>query len=136
VFMVILWGVRDYDPYFQYRSDATGKLGFTSYQKCSAVIRMLLYGMYGDIFYEYLRMSESTCRESMYQFCRALNGLFGELYLRAPTIKGTRGSLPINGARGCRALSVASIARIDSGRSVHLHGSVSTTVIPRDALLF
>ncbi|XP_071684992.1 uncharacterized protein [Lolium perenne] len=60
LFMVILWGVRDYDSYFQCRPDATGALGFTSYQKCSAAIRMLSYGMVADIFDEYLRMGEST----------------------------------------------------------------------------
>jgi hypothetical protein len=65
LFMVIIRGVRDYDPYFQCRPDTIGKLGFTSYQKCSAAIRMLLYVMLGVIFEAYLRMSESTCHESM-----------------------------------------------------------------------
>lgn len=31
IFMDILQGVGDFDPYFQCRRDATGKLGFTSY---------------------------------------------------------------------------------------------------------
>jgi hypothetical protein len=72
LFMVILRGVRNYDPYFQCRPDATGALGFTSYQKCSAAIRMLSYGMAADIFDEYLRMSESTCLEAMCRFYRAV----------------------------------------------------------------
>jgi hypothetical protein len=33
MFMVILRGVRDYDPYFECKSDATSALGFTSYKK-------------------------------------------------------------------------------------------------------
>ncbi|KAK1693600.1 hypothetical protein QYE76_010297 [Lolium multiflorum] len=51
LFMVILRGVRNYDPYFQSRPDAIGALGFTSYQKCSATIRcyhmewLLIYSM-------------------------------------------------------------------------------------------
>jgi hypothetical protein len=52
MFMVILQGVRDYEPYFQCKPDVTGKLGLTSYQKRSAAIHMLSYGMSGDIFDE------------------------------------------------------------------------------------
>ncbi|XP_071680111.1 uncharacterized protein [Lolium perenne] len=76
LFMVILWDVRDNDAYFHCKPDATGKLGFTSYQKCSTTIRMHFYGMFGDIFDEYLQMCESTCHESMYRFCRAVNGVW------------------------------------------------------------
>jgi hypothetical protein len=43
----------------------TCKLGFTSCQKCSAAIRMLAYGVADNLIDEYLRMSESTCLESM-----------------------------------------------------------------------
>ncbi|XP_071681827.1 uncharacterized protein [Lolium perenne] len=67
LFMVILRGVRDYDTYFQCRTDATGALGFTSYQKCFAAIHMVSYGMDADIFDEYLRMGESTCLEFMFR---------------------------------------------------------------------
>ena len=81
LFLIIPRGVRDYDPYFQCRPDATGALGFTSYQKCSAAIRMLSYGMAADIFDEYLRMGESTCLESMHRFCRAVIAVFGEVYV-------------------------------------------------------
>ncbi|XP_051211597.1 uncharacterized protein [Lolium perenne] len=54
LFLTNLLGIRDYDPYFQCRHDATGKLDFTSYQKCSSTISMLSYGVSGDIFDEYL----------------------------------------------------------------------------------
>jgi hypothetical protein len=45
LFMMILNGVRAYDDYFTANSDATGKLGFTSYQKCSAALCMLACGV-------------------------------------------------------------------------------------------
>jgi hypothetical protein len=54
LFSTILNGVRAHDDYFTARPDATGKLGFTSYQKCSAAIRMLAYGVAGDLIDEYL----------------------------------------------------------------------------------
>jgi hypothetical protein len=65
----IIEGVRLHDPYFSCKPDATGKLGFSSYQKCSAAIRMLAYGVASDLVDEYMRMSKSTGIEAMYNFC-------------------------------------------------------------------
>jgi hypothetical protein len=48
LFLKILNGVRAHDDYFTARPDATGKLGFTSYQKCSTTICMLAYEVAGD----------------------------------------------------------------------------------------
>jgi hypothetical protein len=61
LFMIILNSVRDYDDYFEAKYDCTGKIGFTSYQKCFATIRQLAYGVPGDLTDNYMRMSESTC---------------------------------------------------------------------------
>ena len=74
-----------YDDYFIAKPDACGKLGFTSYKKCSAALRMLAYGVAGDMIDEYIRMGESTCLEAMYKFCQAVVAMFGEVYLREPT---------------------------------------------------
>jgi hypothetical protein len=99
LFLTILNGVRVHDDYFTARPDATGKHGFTSYQKCSATIHMLAYGVAGDLIDEYLRMSESTCLESMYKFCKAVIAVFGTVYLREPTIEDTTRLLSINEER-------------------------------------
>jgi hypothetical protein len=77
LFMVIQRGIRD-DTYFQCGPDATGALGFTSYQKCYASIRMLAYGMTADIFDEFLRIGESTYLDSMYLFYRSMIVVIGE----------------------------------------------------------
>jgi hypothetical protein len=53
-FLMILNGVRAHNDYFTVGPGATGKLGFTSYQKCSAAICMLVYGVVGDLIDEYL----------------------------------------------------------------------------------
>jgi hypothetical protein len=100
LFLTILNGVRVHNSYFIARPDATGKLGFTSYQKCSAAIRMLAYGVPGDLIDEYLRMSESTYLESMYKFCKAVIAVFGTVYLREPTVEDTVRLLSINEERG------------------------------------
>ena len=64
------------------KEDTLGKVGFSSYEKCIAAIRILAYGIPGDIVDEYVRMSESTCLASMYKFCKAVVAAFGPKYLR------------------------------------------------------
>jgi hypothetical protein len=48
--------------------DCTGKIGISYYQKCFVAIRQVAYGVPGDLIDDYMRMSESTCHESMYRF--------------------------------------------------------------------
>jgi hypothetical protein len=90
----IIEGVRLHNPYFRCKSDATSKFGFSSYQKCSAAIRMLAYGVAGDLVDENMGMSESTCIEAMYNFYRAIIAVFGEVYLREPNLKTLNDSCP------------------------------------------
>jgi hypothetical protein len=96
LFLVILNGVRDYDAYFEAKYDCTGKIGFTSYQKCSATVRQLAYGVPGDLIDDYMRMRESTCHEAMYWFCKDVIAVFGEYYLRGPNMDDTARLLSIN----------------------------------------
>jgi hypothetical protein len=100
LFLTILNGVRAHDDYFTTKPDATSKLGFTSHQKCSAAIHMLAYGVADDLIDDYLRMSESTCIESMYKFCRAVIAVFCTVYLREPTVEDTARMMSINEERG------------------------------------
>jgi hypothetical protein len=60
---------------------------------------MLAYGVAGNLIDEYLRMSESTCLESMYKFCKAVIAVFGTVYLREPTVEDTARLLSINEER-------------------------------------
>src|SRR3990170_5932170 len=93
-------GVVAYDAYFECKEDALGKLGFSSYQKCTAAIRMFAYGIPGDLVDEYVRMSESTCLLSLYNFCKAVVAVFGPEYLRQPNAADTESMLAINADRG------------------------------------
>jgi hypothetical protein len=69
-------------------------------KKCSAAIRMLAYGVAGDLVDEYMRISESTCIELMYNFCRTVISVFDEEYLREPNMEDTQRLLSINEKRG------------------------------------
>jgi hypothetical protein len=60
-----------YSDYLHLKKDDMGKFGFTSYHKCTVTVRMLGYGVVGDLVDEYIRMSESTYLESTYMFRRA-----------------------------------------------------------------
>jgi hypothetical protein len=61
---------------------------------------MLAYGVAGDLVDEYLRTSETTYLESMYNFCKAVIADFGPIYPREPNVEGTSQLLLINDARG------------------------------------
>ena len=82
-------GVTEHDDYFILKYDCTGKLGLSSYQKCTTAIRMLTYGVPGDLVDEYVRMNESTWLEALYRFCRAVVAVFGPEYLREPNAADT-----------------------------------------------
>src|SRR4051812_2472662 len=76
LFNLIRKGVVESDDYFRYKYDCTGKVGFSSYHKCTTTIRMLPYEVPGDLVDKYVRMSESTCMEVLYIFCNVVVQVF------------------------------------------------------------
>jgi hypothetical protein len=65
---------------------------------------MRAYGVVSDIFYEYMRMSETTCTDSMHKFRGTVIAVFGDVYLREPNIADIARLLSIIEARsflGC-----------------------------------
>jgi hypothetical protein len=104
LFGIIIEGVPYHDPFFQYKPDATSQLGFSSYLKCSAAIRRIAYRVDGDFVDGKMRMSESTCIDSMYKFCQAIIEVFNTVYLREPNMEDTQQLLSINKKRGFSGL--------------------------------
>ena len=100
LFQSIVHGVREYDEYFELKSDCTGLLGFSSIQKCSVALRSLAYGAPADSMVDYYRMGESTATEATYRFCKAVNAVFGPTYLRQPNAQDTARLLAVAEARG------------------------------------
>ena len=70
--MHIVHGVLEYDDYFRLKKGCTYMIGFSSFQKCIAVLRCLAYAVVADTQDDYLRMVESTCSKTMYMFCKVV----------------------------------------------------------------
>jgi hypothetical protein len=100
LFLKIVYALREYDSYFRCRLDCTGMAGFSALQKCMVAMRMLAYGAPGDSVDDYLRMAESIALDCFYRFCMAVIAVFGDIYLRSPTVEDTTQILTFNEARG------------------------------------
>lgn len=77
--------VLAYDEYFVQRRNVVRTEGLSSLQKVTAALKMLCYGVSGDMVDEYLRLAESTANEAMKKFVEAVINIFGDQYLRSPT---------------------------------------------------
>ena len=100
LFLHIMDAVTAFDPWFKQRPDATGRLGLSTLQKCTATIRMLAYGLPADACDEYYRLGESISSECMKRFVLAIRGCFESAYLRQPTRQDFERQMAINKARG------------------------------------
>jgi hypothetical protein len=67
--------------YFKRRRNAAGLLGFSSYQKISAAMRVRGYGTLADYADEYLCIGEDTTIESVPRFWKVMIRVFGPTYL-------------------------------------------------------
>jgi hypothetical protein len=56
--------------YFKRRRSAAGIMGFSGYQKISAAMRVLAYGIPADYTDEYLRIGQDTTTESVRRFAK------------------------------------------------------------------
>ncbi|XP_058818910.1 uncharacterized protein LOC131693340 [Topomyia yanbarensis] len=88
------------NEYFIQKPDATGKLGLTCIQKCTAAIRQLAYGSPSDAMDEYVRIGESTARKCLMEFCRTVDTIFSDEFLRSPTRSDLKRLLKVGNERG------------------------------------
>ncbi|KAL0008286.1 hypothetical protein SO802_009788 [Lithocarpus litseifolius] len=76
--------VEAHDPYFVQKRNGGKKLGLSSFQKITTVLRMLAYGVIGDFMDEYVQIGETTTLQSLEKFVAAVVDIFSEEYLRKP----------------------------------------------------
>ncbi|XP_055525737.1 uncharacterized protein LOC129718718 [Wyeomyia smithii] len=100
MFLDIMQELESSDDYFQLRCDATGKVGLSSLQKCTAALRMLAYGASASSLDENLRIGESTSLLTLRNFCKAVLNIYGPEYLRAPAPEEVNKLMHQNAVRG------------------------------------
>ena len=100
LFLRIVNGVEQYDPYFVQTTDAIRNLGLSSLQKVTAAFRILTYGTPADSIDEYVRIGESTAIESLKRFVQAVIAVFGDEYMRPPNNNDIARLLAIGEQRG------------------------------------
>ena len=91
--------------YFKQRRNAAQVLGFSAYQKISAAMRVIAYGVPADYTDEYLRIGAQTTTDSVRMFAKMVIKLYGEKYLRDPNEEDTKRLMEINekiGRASCR----------------------------------
>jgi hypothetical protein len=76
--------VEAHDDYFVHKRNATNVLGLSCFQKVTAAMRMLTYGVPADATNKNVRIGESTALESLRMFVAAVVEIFGDQYLRYP----------------------------------------------------
>src|SRR5690606_35649970 len=85
LFMHIVDRLSNEVDFFRQKKDALGRLSLSPLQKCTAVIRVLAYGIAVDAVDEYLRLGATTTRSCVEHFVEGIIYLFGDEYLRRPT---------------------------------------------------
>jgi hypothetical protein len=89
-----------WSDYFTQRVDAANRQGLSPLQKCTADIRQLATSSAADELNEYLKIGETTAMEAMKNFVKGVIELFGERYLRRPTVEDTKHLLKLGDKRG------------------------------------
>ena len=95
--------VRDCEAncdYFKQRRNAAHVMGFSPFQKISAAMRVIAYGIPADYTDEYLRIGAQTTTDCVRMFVKMVIKLYGETYLRAPNEQDTKRLMEINEKRG------------------------------------
>ncbi|XP_074378487.1 uncharacterized protein LOC141720029 [Apium graveolens] len=84
VFLRIVDAQSNFDPYFQQRVDALGRKGLSPLQKCTATMRMLVYGVSADVVDNCVRIGKTTVITCLKKFVTDVILMFENEYLRKP----------------------------------------------------
>jgi len=89
LFQRIVDALGQWSAYFTQRVDAVNRQGLSPLQKCTVAIRQLATGSAADELDEYLKIEETTAMEALKMFVKGVREVFGERYLRRPTVEDT-----------------------------------------------
>jgi class 3 adenylate cyclase len=71
LFRRIAAAIENHDGYFRQKRNAIGDLGLSPYQKITAALRMITYGVPADFLDDCLAIAESTIIESLRHFVKS-----------------------------------------------------------------
>ena len=100
LFLRIMKVVEEHDNYFVQKRNGAGVRGLSCFQKVTAAMRMLTYGIPADATDEYIRIGESTALESLRKFVAAVVDIFEDEYLMYPNEKDTERLLAMGEKKG------------------------------------
>nr|KAJ0222975.1 hypothetical protein LSAT_V11C200056340 [Lactuca sativa] len=100
LFKRILYAVTMFDPYYQSNRDCTGRQSLSSIQKCTAAMRTLAYGVAADAVDGYLHIAETTTIKCVKKFVKVIISVFGDEYLRRPTVEDLQRLLHVGHEQG------------------------------------
>ncbi|GKE81412.1 hypothetical protein Tco_1551412 [Tanacetum coccineum] len=77
LFTRIVQEITDHYPYFQVRSDCSGRIGIFAFVKSTSAIRQMAYGTVPNALDECLQMGETTACDNLVNFCNVVMELYG-----------------------------------------------------------
>ncbi|KAI3463839.1 hypothetical protein Pfo_020502 [Paulownia fortunei] len=119
LFLHIVRAVEGHDRYFVQKSDGIGKLGLSTFQKITSILRVLAYGIAADATYEYIKIGESTVIEKV----------FADRYLRAPNANDVSRLLHLVKQRGFPGM-LGSNNDINVLEASHLFANIANGIAP------
>ncbi|CAN6381068.1 unnamed protein product [Urochloa humidicola] len=100
LFLRIVQALGEWDNFFTLRVDALNRPGLSPLKKCTAAIRQLGNGTPADQLDEYLKIGESAGVECLKMFVKGVIEVYGEEYLRRPTVEDVERLVQIGEQRG------------------------------------
>ncbi|EMS55541.1 putative glucuronosyltransferase GUT1 [Triticum urartu] len=100
LFRRIVEKLPSHDRFSQQRRNAAGELWHITFQKVTAALHMLAYGIPIDLVDDHLAMGESQAIMCVKCFAIVIVQVFGPEYLRSPNAKDAARLLEMNKARG------------------------------------
>ncbi|XP_070675622.1 uncharacterized protein [Malus domestica] len=81
VFERLFCDAQQVNSYFRQKRDRAGRPSFSPHQKVTVALRMMTYGSSADSMDETHGMSESTCLDTLEEFCDTIVQVYKDEYL-------------------------------------------------------